>query len=123
MKRGGPIRRSTPLPRGKPPRRTGRPKAVSAKRAEENEERRDVRMLVAARSGGWCEACPILRPGLEPRPASDLHEILTRARGGSIVDPTNLLHVDRLCHDWITERPHLAAELGLVRWSWEGPPA
>lgn len=113
----------TPLRRGQPPRRTGRPKPVSSRRAEENEERRDVRLLVNARSGGWCEACWVLRPGLEPLPASDLHEILTRARGGSITDPANLLHVCRPCHDWITANPRPAAELGLVRWSWEGPPA
>lgn len=117
------MKRSAPLRRGAPLRRTGRPKAVSAKRAEENEERRDVRMLVSARSGGWCEACRLIGKEGHTRPASDLHEILTRARGGSIVDPKNLLHVCRPCHDWITDHPREAAELGLVRWSWEGPPA
>lgn len=81
-----------------------------------------MRLLVSARSGGWCEACPRLGND-DPHPASDLHELLTRARGGSIVDPANIVHVCRTCHTWITEHPVDAAKLGLVRWSWEGPPA
>lgn len=51
--------------------------------------------------------------------AVDVHEIVTRARGGSITDPANCRTVCRACHDWITDHPTEAAALGLVRWSWD----
>lgn len=46
--------------------------------------------------------------------AVDVHEPLTRARGGSIVDPANMVPVCRVCHDWIHAHPTLATEVGLL---------
>jgi len=40
---------------------------------------------------------------------------LTRARGGSILDPANTVAVCRSCHDWIHDNPTAAADLGLLR--------
>ena len=37
--------------------------------------------------------------------ATDIHEPLTRARGGSIIDRGNMIQVCRMCHDWIHENP------------------
>jgi hypothetical protein len=48
------------------------------------------------------------------REATDVHEILPRGRGGSIKEPTNLLRVCRLCHEWIHEHPADAGVLGLL---------
>jgi len=45
----------------------------------------------------------------------DLHEPLTRARGGSILDPANTVAVCRSCHDWIHDNPTAATDLGLLR--------
>ena len=47
--------------------------------------------------------------------AVELHEPLTRARGGSILDPANTVAVCRSCHDWIHDHPKAATDLGLLR--------
>ena len=44
----------------------------------------------------------------------DIHEPLTRARGGSILDPANTVAVCRGCHDWIHAHPESATRLGLL---------
>lgn len=43
------------------------------------------------------------------------HELLSRARGGSITDPANIVGLCQKCHRWITEHPLEATELGLSR--------
>jgi hypothetical protein len=48
----------------------------------------------------------------------DIHEVLSRARGGSILDESNLLAVCRHCHTWITDRPLASERLGLSRRRW-----
>lgn len=74
-------------------------------------------------------------PGLIPdkvlsqcgRWADDVHEPLTRARGGSIVDPGNAVPPCRPCHDVLTFRPESelgwAYDLGLLAHSWDAPKA
>lgn len=47
--------------------------------------------------------------------AADAHEVLTRARGGSITDPANIIPVCRPCHRLITTEPALADALELTR--------
>ena len=51
--------------------------------------------------------------------AVDLHEPLTRARGGSITDVNNSVTVCRACHDWIHAHPAKANELRLLLHAWE----
>jgi hypothetical protein len=46
--------------------------------------------------------------------AVDLHEPLTRARGGSILDPANTFAVCRICHEWIHAHPKAATAIGLL---------
>lgn len=91
--------------------------SVSAKRARENRQRRQ---MVADL---YPERPHCARPGC-PRMADDLHEPLTRARGGSIVDPDNQKPLCRPCHDEVTFRPESelqwAYEAGLLRHSWAG---
>lgn len=91
---------------------------VSRKRYARKDDRDACRLTVMDRCGGACEACPRLHSG-PVRAAVDVHEIKTRARGGSIYDPANCLGVCRVCHDWITGHPARARELGLVVHSWE----
>jgi len=75
-----------------------------------------------------CEAGPLIRTGNEAvagygattpcrRRAVDIHEPLTRARGGSILDPANTVAVCRACHDWIHRHPESATRLGLLKGS------
>jgi hypothetical protein len=60
-------------------------------------------------------------------PADDLHEPLTRARGGSICDPENQVPLCRAHHDELTFRPESelawAYALGLLVHSWDGDKA
>ena len=109
MKPGGPLKRSKGL------------RAVSAKRARENRERR---AMVATLSGGERPLCAVweaIQPEWCTRWADDAHEPLSRARGGSITDPENCAPLCRPCHDVITFRPESeigwALRLGLIKHS------
>ena len=46
--------------------------------------------------------------------AVELHEPLTRARGGSIVDPANTVAICRSCHRWVHDNPEAATQVGLL---------
>ena len=111
----------TPLQRRTPLRR------VSLKRQRLMQQRR---MFVADQLAlrPDCEAGPLIRTGNEAvagygastpcrRRAVDIHEPLTRARGGSILDPANTVAVCRTCHDWIHTHPKSATRLGLLKGS------
>lgn len=51
--------------------------------------------------------------------ADDVHEPLTRSRGGSITDPANAVPLCRPCHTVITDtQPDWAYEQGLLIHSW-----
>jgi 5-methylcytosine-specific restriction endonuclease McrA len=59
-----------------------------------------------------CERCSAAR-------STDIHEVVSRARGGSILDPRNLVALCRPCHSWVTENPAEAHAQGWSRHSWE----
>lgn len=100
----------------KPLRRKTWMKQVSARRARQNRERRAMVTRL------YPERPPCARPAC-PRMADDIHEPLTRARGGSIVDPGNQVPLCRPCHDEVTFRPESelgwAYEIGLLVHSWD----
>ncbi len=89
---------------------------VSKARAAENRERRKVLAEIAEEHPGCAASLPMCTGW-----AQDGHEVLTRARGGSITDRANIIGVCRPCHDEITEPsdPGLMYELGLLRHSWD----
>lgn len=91
--------------------RTTRLKPRSAKRARlyATERRPLVAQLLADQPP--CQRCL-------SAPACDVHEIQTRARGGSLTDRENLALLCRTCHTWVTEHPMQATEEGLMRPSW-----
>lgn len=115
--------RSKPRPHGKGPERGAELvryaplRAVSAARAAENRLRRKIVDQL------YPERPVCHRPGCY-QPADDIHEPLTRARGGSIVDPENMCPLCRTCHDLVTFAPESelgwAYEAGLLRHSWDG---
>jgi 5-methylcytosine-specific restriction endonuclease McrA len=99
------------------PRRRSGIRRVSAKRAKENWQRRKIVDAV------WIERPVCARPGCGQW-ADDVHEPLTRARGGSITDRDNMVPLCRGCHDEITFRPEKselgwAYDLGLLVHSWD----
>ncbi len=108
----------SPLRRGKPPARRTPLRQVSPKRAKQQRLRREiVRSELARRE--LCEAGAVItHAGHNARCnglAVELHEPLTRARGGSILDPANTVAICRSCHDWIHVNPAAATNLGLLR--------
>lgn len=89
-------------------------RSQSPKRAAQMRQRRKVLGQIVAVRGDRCEV-----PGCTRR-ADDAHEVLTRARGGSITDPANIRLVCRPHHDEITFRePAWAYKYGFLRHSWE----
>jgi hypothetical protein len=56
--------------------------------------------------------------------AVDVHERLSRARGGDILDPeqAHMITACRPCHDWITQNPKAAEARWLALPSWHRCP-
>lgn len=61
-----------------------------------------------------CQRCMI-------RPSTEVHEILSRARGGDILDETNCAALCHECHYWITTNPAGAHAEGWLIHSWDKP--
>lgn len=82
-------------------------RAVSKKRARQQRERRKLaqRFHDAPACVGRLVGCAGL--------AVDLHEVLSRARGGSITDLDNVVPLCRPCHDYVTTHPDAAESVGL----------
>lgn len=59
-----------------------------------------------------CERCAVAY-------ATDVHEIKTRARGGSITDRANLALLCRPCHTFITQNPAQGKSEGFLENSWD----
>jgi hypothetical protein len=102
-----PIRRVSSLPR------SVRLRHQSAKAAARQRVRRSVLQEMFPEHE-WHE-CAF--PGCHAE-ATDPHEPLTRARGGSITDPENIIGLCRRHHDDCHANPSAAAKLGLIRHSW-----
>lgn len=72
----------------------------------------------------WCEACPIFAAHDDKityvrERSVDVHEIVRRSQGGSILEENNLMSVCRKCHRRIGNEPQLAFDLGLAKHGWE----
>ena len=79
----------------------------SRKREAEYRQRRPlVGLLLAERP--VCERCQAAR-------STECHELLSRARGGSILDETNIVCLCSPCHFWITTHPAAATADGWLR--------
>jgi len=85
VKRTVPLSRRAPLP----VRSAKRTRVMVARRAL-------VASLLAERS--WCQRCGTER-------STDVHEPLTRAQGGNILDPENAYALCRSCHSAIHASP------------------
>ena len=95
----------------------------SKKKEAEYVERRKVvvRML---EKFPYCQACPVFakhdnKPTYVRMGSVDVHELVRRSQGGSIIDESNLLCVCRSCHIRIGNYPALAFELGLAKHAWD----
>lgn len=127
-----PLKRGKPLKRGGSLKRKTRLAPMSKKRrAISTQRQRMVRDELARRPR--CEAGPMIWlhrstiHRVDPKALTgrdldtlcvgyscELHEPLTRARGGSIIDPANTVAICRGCHDWVHANPHAAHAIGLL---------
>ena len=95
----------------------------SPKKEKEYRERRVlVERLLSEKP--WCEACPVFAEHDEltsyrRNRSVDLHELVRRSQGGSILDESNIICVCRPCHRRIGDYPELAFKLGLAKHGWE----
>jgi len=72
----------------------------------------------------YCQACPVFarHDGVATyvrNGSVDIHELVRRSQGGSILDESNCMAVCRPCHMRIGNNPQLAFDLGLAKKSWE----
>lgn len=88
---------------------------VSKKRAGENRKRKKVTDAMKREGNVMCGFVTQYGEWACPLRADDVHEIVSRARGGSITDPANLLPLCRTHHRWVTEHPIEAEKLGLSK--------
>lgn len=96
-------------------------------RSKKKEEEYKLRRPLVARllqERPWCEACPVFASHDEKATyvrnrSLDIHEIIRRSQGGSILDEKNLMAVCRSCHRRIGNYPQLAFDLGLAKHGWE----
>lgn len=104
-----------------------RPKKPLNQRSEKQkklyEERRPFVAKMLAENP-WCAACPAFaahdgKVSYRRRHSTDIHELVRRSQGGSIVDEANCIAVCRPCHTRIGENPQLAFDLGLAKRGWE----
>ena len=133
-----PLRRLTPLRSGGPLRRKTRLRARSRKQSEQYRERakmvtRELWKRELCEAGARIYQYRVRTYGqaqadlLNERYARcnglavELHEPLTRARGGSILDPANTVAICRSCHRWVHDNPEAATKAGLLESSGAGP--
>ena len=96
-------------------------------RSKKTEEKYKLRRPLVEKLLGerpWCEACPVFAQHDEvvtyqQRPSVDVHEIVRRSQGGSILDESNLMCVCRQCHTRIGNYPQLAFDLGLAKHAYD----
>jgi hypothetical protein len=108
VKRSGPLRRRTPLPRGT----RGLVRVPLTIRGRRSAGWHRSRQWCFDRAHGRCEA-HIAAAACTGR-AEHAHHILMRSQGGSD-DPANLLAVCHGCHRWIHDHTGWAYERGFLR--------
>jgi 5-methylcytosine-specific restriction endonuclease McrA len=117
MERKKPIKR-TPIKRGTKP---------IAKRSKKTEsayvERRKLveRILL---ENPFCQACAVFaqhdgKSIYTQNQSHDVHELVRRSQGGSILEDENVIAVCRPCHTRIGNYPKLAFDLGLAKHAWD----
>lgn len=93
------------------------------KEAEYRLRRPLVEKMLAERP--LCEACKVFATHdgygsiFIHRQSQDIHELVRRSQGGSILDEDNLMAVCRPCHTRIGNHPQLAFDLGLAKHAWD----
>jgi len=95
-----------------------------SKKMEKTYEQRRLFVERILKERPVCEACKVFaahdgKVTYNQHMSRDVHEIVRRSQGGSILDDSNVLAVCRPCHVRIGNYPQLAFELGLAKHGWE----
>ena len=117
MKRSAPLQRKAPLKRtAKPMARTREHRRKPSRRASMPQ---GLRERVFARAGGHCDRCGT---GLRPD-AWDAHHRSPRGMGGdpSKNTPENLVALHRECHAWVEANRAAARDQGFLVPDWRNP--
>lgn len=126
MKRGKPMKRS-PLKRGDSKLRQKTPLNKRSNKTEDKyiTRREIVKEMLSVNKE--CKACVIFHVHDNPNTnygvvrcnrTQDIHELVNRSQGGSILDSANLIAICRKCHSRVTTNPKEAEILGLHLESW-----
>lgn len=99
-------------------------------RSEKKEKEYELRRPLVAKlleTYPHCQACGVFakhdgKVTYQQNPSQDIHELVRRSQGGSILEEDNLLAVCRKCHDRIGRYPQLAFDLNLSRHHWDDSP-
>lgn len=123
LNRKKPLQNKTPLKAKSVPKQTKPINKRSKKMQAVYDERRPfVEKILRERP--LCEACRVFavhdnKASFNNHMSRDVHEIIRRSQGGSILDEANVLAVCRPCHIRIGNYPQLAFDLGLAKHGWE----
>jgi 5-methylcytosine-specific restriction endonuclease McrA len=118
------LQAKTGLKQNKPIKRSSKKIAHRSKKMEDKyvDRRKFVKKILSERP--FCQACPVFaehdsKVVFRVNASTDVHELIRRSQGGSILDEENVLAVCRPCHTRIGEYPELSFNLGLAKHSWE----
>ncbi len=123
LNRKKPLQNKTPLEAKSFPKQTKPINKRSKKMKAVYDERRPfVEKILRERP--LCEACRVFaahdnKTVFNIHMSRDVHEMIRRSQGGSILDEENVLAVCRPCHVRIGNYPQLAFDLGLAKHGWE----
>lgn len=123
LNRKKPLKQKTPL-KSKSGIKRSSGLAKRSKKMEEKyiDRRKFVKKILSERP--YCEACGVFatydgKSVFWREQSVDVHELIRRSQGGSILDEKNVLAVCRPCHTRIGNEPELSFRLGLAKHSWE----
>lgn len=124
LKRKKPLKRGAPLKRSAIKKKQRKP---IRKRSKKMEDLYVIRREFVARilkERPLCEACKVFashdgKSTYFQHMSRDVHELVRRSQGGSIIEEENVLAVCRPCHTRINAYPQLAFDLGLAKHGWE----
>lgn len=127
LERGKPLSPGKPLSQGKPLERSAPPSGTTAPRPRETKQQ--LRPVSKKRQAIMPERRTLVRAILAVQPqcvkpgcyadSQDGHERKTRARGGSILSPTNVIGTCRHHNGELTMEPAWGYETGMLLHSWD----
>jgi 5-methylcytosine-specific restriction endonuclease McrA len=117
------VEKRKPLKRT-PIKNSGKPIAKRSKKTETKYIERREFVVKILQQFPLCQACKVFathdgKGSFVHNASMDVHELVRRSQGGSILDEANVIAVCRPCHSRIGNEPKLAFDLGLAKHAWD----